>query len=305
MPQALVDTGLGPLSLEESNEKIAKLIRLGKGALVSRIGGSEIRAVLDVIRMSEWKRRDRLFWRILTGETSGWNPIRFRHLALRGGFYPWDNQEKIVRFAQAQREAAQHIDLLGSWVAGENMITELDRNNLGVTKLAFLEPFSSRNPWTAALEGRKVLVIHPFAKSIESQYLKRELLFDNSQLLPNFDLQTLEAVQSLHDPGVPFPGPYSDWFAALDCMWEEIVKKDYDVAIIGAGAYGLPLGARIKKSGKVAIHLGGATQLLFGIWGGRWDSFPEMVKMRNEHWVAPLPSETPPASRLVAERRYW
>ena len=30
--------------------------------------------------------------------------------------------------------------------------------------------------------------------------------------------------------------------------------------------------ARLKKAGKKTIHLGGSTQILFGIKGKRWDS---------------------------------
>lgn len=48
-------------------------------------------------------------------------------------------------------------------------------------------------------------------------------------------------------------------------MKDEIDKRDYDIALIGCGAYGFPLAAHIKRSGKKAVHLGGALQLLFGI----------------------------------------
>lgn len=57
---------------------------------------------------------------------------------------------------------------------------------------------------------------------------------------------------------------FSDWFEALEHMYSEAMKEDFDVAIIGCGAYGFPLAAKIKKAGKIGIHLGGAAQLLFG-----------------------------------------
>jgi glycerol-3-phosphate dehydrogenase len=53
-------------------------------------------------------------------------------------------------------------------------------------------------------------------------------------------------------------------------------KKDYDVALIGCGAYGLPLASHVKRKGKQSIHLGGGLQLLFGIKGKRWDDNPEV-----------------------------
>ena len=52
-------------------------------------------------------------------------------------------------------------------------------------------------------------------------------------------------------------------------MEERIGKIDFDVALLGCGAYGLPFAASIKRMGKKAVHLGVATQILFGIKGKR------------------------------------
>ena len=54
-------------------------------------------------------------------------------------------------------------------------------------------------------------------------------------------------------------------------MQKEIDKIDFDIAILGCGAYGYPLASYIKSIGKKAIHIGGATQLIFGIKGKRWE----------------------------------
>ena len=44
------------------------------------------------------------------------------------------------------------------------------------------------------------------------------------------------------------------------------------VALLGCGAYGMPLGAFIKDGlKKPAIHVDGVLQLLFEIKGKRWD----------------------------------
>lgn len=50
-------------------------------------------------------------------------------------------------------------------------------------------------------------------------------------------------------------------------MQDEISKEDYDICLIGCGAYGFSLAAYVKRCGKQAIHMGGALQLLFGIKG--------------------------------------
>ena len=46
---------------------------------------------------------------------------------------------------------------------------------------------------------------------------------------------------------------FDDWFQALWYMYEEISKIDYEIAIIGCGAYGFPLAGLIKKDGKIVV----------------------------------------------------
>lgn len=83
-------------------------------------------------------------------------------------------------------------------------------------------------------------MVHPFADTIRSQYARREQLFQNPDVLPEFaSLRVVKAVQGL---GGQETG-YHSWFDALAAMEEEIAKEPFDVAVIGAGAYGLPLAA--------------------------------------------------------------
>ena len=42
---------------------------------------------------------------------------------------------------------------------------------------------------------------------------------------------------------------YASWFDALAAMEREMDAADYDVAIVGAGAYGLPLAAHARDTG--------------------------------------------------------
>ena len=90
------------------------------------------------------------------------------------------------------------------------------------------------------------------------------------------------------------PAIIADWFAARDSMKRQIDKIDFDIAIIGCGAYGMFLAQYVKSLGKKAVHTAGATQLLFGIKGERWiHEHPEISKAFNENWTFPLPADTP------------
>ena len=175
-----------------------------------------------------------------------------------------------------------------------------------MTYLLDLEPWSAPDhPWSAALKGKKVLVIHPFADTIIAQYKRREKIFPGTDILPVFDLRVLKAVQTVAEE---IDDRFETWFDALEWMYNEALKINFDVAIIGCGAYGFPLAAKLKQAGKQAIHLGGATQILFGIKGKRWekdDSFLYVQKFFNENWVYPSDDDKPLNAKSVAGGVYW
>lgn len=225
-----------------------------------------------------------------------------RTMSNNTGFFP-ATTENLNRFSLLYLNAVREADLMCVWMLKNE--AEMCRTfcpNADLVDPGGYEPYYVRNPWSAALAGRKVLVIHPFTRSIERQYhTVRKSLFTNPNTLPEFELKTIPAVVSLAGTPVPF----SDWFAALESMQEAILACDFDVALIGAGAYGLVLGAFIKRLGKQAIHLGGATQMLFGIKGQRWDNYPRSARLYNEAWARPLPEETPAGAKKVENGCYW
>jgi hypothetical protein len=70
---------------------------------------------------------------------------------------------------------------------------------------------------------------------------------------------------------------------------------DFDIALIGAGCYSLPLCAYIKHSkSRIAFHLGGGLQMMFGVYGNRWNIssgvFEDYV---NDAWIRPSGDEIP------------
>ncbi len=170
-------------------------------------------------------------------------------------------------------------------------ITRRYLQNSEYCELRSIEPYYYDNPWSKSLEGKKVLVIHPFADTIASQYKKREKLFDNKEVLPEFELQTIKAVQTIAGTK---DDRFKDWFEALEYMYNEATKKDFDIALIGCGAYGFPLAAKLKKAGKQTVHMGGSLQILFGIKGKRWDNHEIIGKLYNDAWVRPGEKEKKP-----------
>jgi hypothetical protein len=223
------------------------------------------------------------------------------------GFFP-QTIDAANAFCELMLQCIPEVDILGVWGQPfeDYYIKQFGASQLKMTYLFDLEPWSfPEKPWSAALKGKKVLVIHPFAETIKKQYEKREKLFPGTEILPEFQLEVLKAVQTIAGET---DARFKDWFEALQWMYESAMQIDFDVAIIGCGAYGFPLAAKLKKAGKQTIHLGGATQLLFGIKGKRWESDPAfeyVQKYFNEFWVYPDEAEKPKYASQVEGGCYW
>lgn len=270
--------------------------------MVARFGSTELACLSNYIGVHHEKRQ---YLNYIKGESNPWwwEPNIINQMQQWSGFFP-TTKEKIEQFCKLMLQDIPQVDILGSWLINEGIF----KNELSKTKIinfSFLDPYWVKYPWTKALEGKKVLVIHPFAKTIENQYQKRELLFKDN-LLPQFELITIKAVQSIAGSKTEF----SDWFEALQFMQDEIDKVDFDICLIGAGAYGFPLASYVKRKGRIGFHYGGKLQLLFGIRGKRWENEKyndkyNFAQLMNEHWVRASEEETPPKSHVVEDNCYW
>ncbi|MFA7636511.1 MAG: hypothetical protein WCX81_01965 [Monoglobales bacterium] len=221
------------------------------------------------------------------------------------GVFP-ATEETYLSFADHYTQALKEADSSAYWedvLMEEYLINQYIPKEAVLYKMRALEPFSFENPWTMALRGKRVLVVHPFSDLIISQYQKRDKLFSNPHILPEFNLEVVQAVQSSGDT---VPDNFENWTQALDGLWEECKCKEYDVALLACGSYAVPLAARMKKQGKKAIVLGGMLQLIFGIKGARWEeSRPDIVDLYNEQWVRATQYKVKDADKMVDGPAYW
>jgi hypothetical protein len=289
-------------------EVIAQLIYDGlvseEPCMVARFGSTELHVMTNYLGVH---KKEKKIWSYIQGKECDWwwNRVYIEQMQEFSGFFP-STSANIERFCELMIQDIPLVDILGSWRPGERFF-EKELQHAHRVELELLNPYFSATPWTLALENKKVLVVHPFAASIGSQYQKRTLLFEDQRILPAFELKTIKAVQSL---GGGNRYSFADWFEALDFMKSEIDKTDYDICLLGCGAYGFPLAAHVKRAGKKAVHLGGSLQLLFGIKGNRWED-PNYnkqynyAKLMNEHWVKPKEEEKSQNAQTVENACYW
>lgn len=276
--------GKGLLSEAQGNEYIKRFLNGDAPFLLGRFGAVEMHCV------SRW----------MSGQDCTEEERNQAFYA--AGIFPND-QSTIDHFCEVYSESIKCVDILGVWeVTGEKKAINRFCSQAKLIPSRSIEPYYFDKPWSAALERKKVLIVHPFIESIAGQLQRREQIWPGKDVLPRFQsVSYVKAVQSNAGAKTGF----ADWFEALESMKCEISQAEFDIAIIGAGAYGLPLAEYVKSLGKQAVQMSGATQILFGIKGKRWDEHPVISKFYNDAWVRPLQNETPPEIKKVEGGSYW
>ena len=157
---------------EEINIYIRNLILSGKPFLAGRFGATELSCV-----------------RTFDFEVSSKYDKVLSQMKMWSGFFP-SEKEMGFNFKNLMMKSIPSADVMGIWMLPfeEYYLNKYGKTDLKTTYLFDLEPWSSpENPWSAALKGKKVLVIHPFAETIKFQYQNRVNLFPGTEILPEFE----------------------------------------------------------------------------------------------------------------------
>jgi hypothetical protein len=235
-----------------------------------------------------------------------WYPNVVQEIYINSGVFPQTN-EALTSFVHEMLAALPSMDSLCWWsminLDFEGRVIKHYSPQCELLDLQSLEPFYFGCPWTEHLKDKNVLVISPFTDTIQKQYKKRKQLWQDSRILPDFNLKVLK-----HPPSTGISKTdtkYNNWLEMVKDFKNQMSDIDYDIALIGTGASSLPLVAHAKKMKKKAIHLGGPLQILFGIKGTRWDGGPIGKHFYNDYWVRPSSDETPQNYKNNEGGCYW
>ena len=229
--------------------------------------------IVKIIKMLIGKRGP--FW---------WDNTIRGSLQLSGGVFPV-SMKGIDDFFNIFSKSCKDMDFILSFTPGQNRLQNLLCSDPKILQFKTLALYDHPHNWYTALKDKKVLVVHQYHKTIRSQYEKNVEFHAGQGPLPRFkELITYRPVNSIGG-GDEFP----DWKTALQHMINDISLIDFDVALLGCGLYGIPLSSHIKQMGKIAIYTGGATQIIFGIKGKRWDN----AGFYNNFWIRPFPEDIP------------
>ncbi len=277
--------------LVEAAPILSNAVRSARPLAAGKMGLSELKGFLHFLKRADQRN----------GKKPGYPRYIAELLYLNAGVFPRDD-EIFDQFGAIFRDSVKQMDILCSWdLPKELTIFNRFAANAALVPRVSLNSFYSDAPWTSTLEGKRVVVVSPFTDSIRRQYSRRTLIWKDPRILPEFTLHTVRPPLSA---GLVAPR-HRDWIAALDDLKAQMDALDYDVALIGAGAFSLPLAAHAKARGRIGVHLGGTTQFLFGVYGGRWKDNPEFERFINEHWIRPDQTETPRTVKKIENGCYW
>ena len=282
-------------NLIESNNKIIELIELNKPFYITRLGDQV--SVISILYMINKNINTDL----LKNDNSLYND----------GIYSKNGLSKIELFCKMYNKSVIESNYLASF---ENLYVNNQnfyKNNFNVNQIhsQVLEPFYllEKNviPWTHYLKNKKILIIHPFIKSFKKQLnndfqiFKDKPLFDKNQQFIFYKCYQTIAGNHIHN----------DWYETFTLMCEDIKNIDFDIALLGCGGYGLPLCHFIKTElNKSSIYIGGGLQLLFGVFGGRWENSEFWKKIIEENeckFIKPSEEEICKNSNTIENNCYW
>lgn len=143
------------------------------------------------------------------------------------------------------------------------------------------------------IKNKKVLVINGFGKLIYNQYISGNIY----SIYPNFP----EIVNMSY---IDFPycffnnGPHNNGFETLEFIMNKIADIKFDIALIGAGAYGAIITDKIHRClYKDSITMCSGISKMFGI---------DPNKKNDPLWITNIPTEYIPNNfNKIENGRYW
>ena len=174
--------------------------------------------------------------------------------------------------------------------------------------LRALEPYywPVEERWSRALDGQKVCVVSSFTDTIRGQLAKGAKVWGKEAIWPAAEWSFVKTgyAPSLALGRAGWECEAESWESCVEYVVAEVLKTGARVVIIGCGGLAMVIAGRLKAEGKICIVMGGATQVLFGIKGRRWEGH-QISGFWNSEWVGPSASETPAGASEVERGCYW
>lgn len=221
-----------------------------------------------------------------------------------------ESEESLVEYTKQLCQAYDHCTAIAIWdkegpvyaATGHAQEWILQRTRVPTIQAQALEPYYDPSySWMSAMKGKRILIIHPFYHSIQRQLPRLASLFPNRPWFPSCQIEVVV-------PPMTCAGNHGgkDWQVHLAAFYETMEKKEFDIALVAAGGYGMIIADMIHtRLHRSVMYIGGALQLFFGIIGKRWFDQKEILMLMNDHWIRPLKEDQPLHHVRVEKGCYW
>ena len=215
---------------------------------------------------------------------------------------PYDEKSALNKYIEVMEDSIRNVDVVATFsnmpMCDSYLAECFQLRGKKIVVDRTVEPFIGRDGWSRYLKGKRVVVVSPFCKEIRQQFRQHEKIWDDPNVLPDFELITVDSVWFEGDSR---DTRFANWFDALEFLYNSVMKNNFDVALLGCGSFGFPLASMIKNGGKQAIHIGGALQIMFGVKGRRWDDYGYY----NDYWIRPEVRVTKGDMKMSDNGCYW
>lgn len=155
----------------------------------------------------------------------------------------------------------------------------------------------NRTNWFNKLKGKRLLIISSFVDTMKKQWESGRVLKANNAKPIDLTIKYIKMPYSICGER-----PHQNWLQTFDSVCDQIKDVEFDIALVSAGGYGLPICNYVyEELGKSAIYVGGDLQTYFCIKGKRWND----RKIYNKFWINCSDSEKPKNLTKVEGGCYW
>lgn len=227
-----------------------------------------------------------------------------------------NDNDSLKEYVNKLIESYQHCTAIAEWDIngkvfahtgqGQHLITTKTPQILKINAKA-LEPYYFKQDisWMGALKGKRILIVHPFIKTFKKQHQNLKKIFPGRSWFEECELDFIQPPFTLagNHQNKCWQEHYNEF---IENLKEQAKNKDFDIALVAAGGYGMLISdyifTELKRS---VIYVGGALQIFFGVIGKRWFENKEIMKLVNDDWIRPDKDDKPQNFTKVEKGCYW
>lgn len=271
------------LSYNDFHNILINNINSNNNYFLARIGGSDFNVVLDFFYNLYFNKIDLIY-------NDEWFDKVVISVSNLNGYF-----DKNLSREERKHNFREYVYLMYDCYANSNSFslsgsTIFETNNKNNHKLNFFlnhvipnknlvsygfieEAYPFLNSFKIFAENKKILVISPFSYYVEEQFKNKDKLINNYEY-PNFNLITYNTPITYNTDDRNLNYMIQNCFTSQSkLMCSEINNIDFDIALLSCGSYAMPIGNYISnKLNKKAIYIGGMLNVLFNIYGKRYDT---------------------------------